>query len=315
MKPLYRIFFVLTACCLLCQGSYMILNEGLLKYNVHKTDRLNELLLGQTKHDILFIGSSRVHTGINPRIVDSITGMESYNAGVEGGRINEFKMTLDAYLETHEPPKVLVLSADLFGFDLRRPFFNHTQYFSYLSNPVVRDNLDKFGHNTFLIRYIPFIRLTDYDDYTRSNALKGLAGKTEIADGEFQYKGYMSNTMNVIDTGSLRLPDKINAIISEGSLDYLKAIVDTCSKRSIKLVWIYTPEYKHLIQQQTPNAGKVLSLIEGKSKEYGIPFLRHDYLALCNNSNLFANPGHLNTLGATLYSSILAQELKTNTLK
>ena len=138
MKPITQILTSVVFTFLLSLGAYIIIDQGLNKFYIHKEERLNEIFKNDTNHDILFIGSSRTHTTINPKIVDSICNSNSYNAGVEGGNLLEFKMTWDAYLENHPAPRVLVLTLDINSFDLSRKFFNYTQYFSYLNNTQIK---------------------------------------------------------------------------------------------------------------------------------------------------------------------------------
>ena len=161
-----------------------------------------------------------------------------------------------------------------------------------------------------MYKILPFLRLADYDDYTRNNALKGLLHKTEIPPTEFQYNGYLSNTMDTIPE-KYNLPERADAVISDGSMDLLKDIIQRCKKDSIKLVMVYLPEYRHKILNNTPNASNIIKVFEKFSLENNIELLRHDELALCNDGTLFANPGHLNTRGGKIYSIYLGGVVKT----
>lgn len=310
MKPLTKILLIIFLNIILCQLAFIYLNKGLVKYNNHSTIRLNEIFNSNTNYDILFIGSSRTHTGINPRIIDSICNASSYNAGVEGGNLLEFKMTYEAYLQNHPAPKVLVLSIDFSSFNLKRKFFNYTQYFPYLKNRVIDSTLNHNGYNTTLQKFIPFISITDFDDYSKGNAVKGLTGKggKQIPDGEFQYKGYLSNSNKIItaeDTGKM-----IHTIdFNKEAIQYLNDIIYLCNKNKTKPVFTYAPEYNFGIRKQFINCPEFFSLVEKTAQNNAIPFLRHDSLSICKNPKMFANTMHLNTLGAEEYSGILADQL------
>ncbi|HSZ71447.1 MAG TPA: hypothetical protein VK750_02145 [Cytophagaceae bacterium] len=306
MNHLAKILIVLVVSGICCQGIFLIADHQLEKYNVHKKERLDEIILGHLPFDVLFLGSSKTHTGINPYYVDSVAGCNSYNLGIEGGRINEFKIIWDAYLQNHPKPKLLILSVNLFEFDLRRGFFNHTQYFPYLENNVISKGLDEYGHRTSLHRFLPFLRMSDYDDYTRNNCIKGMMHQTEIDAGNFQYKGFLSNGKKTIHS-SLQLPPKEDAVVSTGSVELLKEMIEACKKDSIKVLLVYLPEYKHLIRNNTPNAEAVLKRFQEISDTYQVKFLRHDALELCQDTKLFANAGHLNTAGSIVYSKYLGE--------
>ncbi|MEP6615393.1 MAG: hypothetical protein ABJA57_02385 [Ginsengibacter sp.] len=286
----------------------MALSRGLAKYNNHKMERLSELFLKPTKYDLLFVGSSRTHTGIYPKVVDSICRLNSYNAGVEGGNLLEFRITLAAYLNTHPLPQYVVLTIDLNSFDLKRKFFNYSQYYPFVKNKVIEQSLNENGHNTAAIKILPFLILTGYDDYTKSNAIKGLTGHVEIPPGDFQYKGYLSNSENQLTEIEEKVSPKTYQITAEG-VESLEQIIRLCRQKNIKLIFAYAPEYKFGLQHQTLNPEQILNLIRETASKNEIPYFRDDSLDLCNNPALFANTGHLNKQGAYDYSIILAHEI------
>lgn len=307
MNIYYRFLFIFIlsfAGIFLCSG---IIRNQLKKFRTHTTERLTEILYNDTDYDILFIGSSRTHTSINPKIVDSVVNCSSYNAGVEGGNLLEFKMTFDAYLINHPPPKYLVLTLDLYSFNLQRPFFNYTNYLDFLDNKIIDSTLCVNDHNTTLFKILPFAKIAEYDDFSKGNALKALINKeNEIKAGEFQYKGYLSNSIIGIIENNIQLPQKVNYAISKTSLKYLKDIITTCKSNNIFLFFTYAPEYKFKLQNNITNKSQIFNEIKNISNVNKILFFRDDSLSICNDSTLFANVGHLNTLGATKYSKVLA---------
>ena len=287
----------------------MFVKTGLHKYNNHSTERLTEILENNTYYDILFIGSSRTHTTINPKIIDSICKVSSYNAGIDGGNLFEFKMIYNAFLQNHPSPGLLVLTIDLSSFNLQKKFFNYTQYFPFLNNKVVDSSLSNNGHNTMPQKIFPFLSITDFDDYSRGNAIKGLTGAgTQIAPGEFQYKGYLSNTNSFISSiNTLKTPGQI--VVSEDAIKDLRDILETCKKNNTRLIFTYAPEFNFELQKQVSNSKQIFEMISGIAKENNIEYLRGDSLDICRNPKLFANFGHLNTKGAAEYSEILAKDL------
>jgi hypothetical protein len=85
MQPYLRIIFVLAISGLVCWLVYIPLSKGMDRYYWHVQEHCAEVFESKAPHDILFIGSSRTHRSIDPRIIDSICGTNSFNAGVEGG--------------------------------------------------------------------------------------------------------------------------------------------------------------------------------------------------------------------------------------
>jgi hypothetical protein len=307
MTPVKRIILSCLLAALICQASFIIVKKEIKKYQVHNTERLTELLYNKTPYDVLFIGSSRTHFDIDPEVIDSICKVNSYNGGIEGANLFEFSMMLHAYLQNHPAPQWLVLTLDLHSFTDKK-FFNYAQYFSYTKNSVIEKYLNDNGYSTLRLKLFPFLEMTDYDDDTKGFIIKGLAGDSEIDKGDFQYKGYLSNTENHITSQE---PVSVPAIMPMADIanKYLEDILQTCKSRNIKLVFTYAPEYKHQIQADVSNSGKILNMISNVAVKNNIPFLRDDTLSICNDPMLFANPGHLNKEGAMQYSVVLAKQI------
>jgi hypothetical protein len=314
MTPVKRIILSCLLAALICQLSFVQVKKQIDKYQNHSVGRLTELLYNKTAYDVLFIGSSRTHLDVNPRIIDSICKVNSYNAGIEGANLFEFNMMLHAYLQNHPAPHWLVLTLDLHSFAIAHKFFNYAQYFSFTQNSVIEKYLNNNGHSTLRVKLFPFLEMTDYDDNTKGFFLKGLAGDSEIDKGDFQYKGYLSNTDNCI-TSDEPIPTPSIMPTTAIANEYLADIVQTCNKNNIKLIFTYAPEYKREIQTHISNSNEILNTINSVAIRNNIPFFRDDSLSICSDPTLFANAGHLNRNGATIYSTILAKKIDSVFLK
>ncbi len=162
------------------------------------------------------------------------------------------------------------------------------------------------GYYDNIYKIFPFFIITEYDNLTKGNAIKGLLNK-DISDGV--YKGYLANGKNYIttpDTSTLFNELEIN----DNRIADLNGIIDTCIQRHIKLIFTYAPEYDYSLQKHIINAKSIFNLIETIAMKNNILFIRYDSSAICKNPRLFANFGHLNEQGADEYSLLLADQLK-----
>jgi hypothetical protein len=262
---------------------------------------------------VIFIGSSRTHTTINPAVVDSTTGLSTYNAGMEGAVISEFKMVFDGYLLHHPIPKMLVLTIDQNSLKETGEMFDQTKYFPFLNKNRFIEN--EFGSNdghVTLLKYFPFLEVIYMDDYVKNNAVKGLMSKTEIKKGAFQYKGFLSNGTKCIDTAARKKNLLANADISlqKETLSDLDAIIKTCKQKDIRLIITYAPQYGNLNENVSKTFQSFINVMDSTTKSNNIKFYRDDQLPLNKNPCFFANAGHTNTQGAMAYSKILGQRLK-----
>jgi hypothetical protein len=304
-NPAIRILTVLTGTMLLCQIVYMVMMNGLNRYESARHVRLQEIFNDTTHYKMVFLGSSRTYNTIHPAIMDSMLHTSSYNAGVEGGMITDFEMTYKAYLVNHLPPEYLILTLDLWSLETPKDLFNYIQYFPYSSNEVISHYLTEKGYPTLVYGTLPFLTLAHMDDYTRFNAIKGYQGKTEFTAGMIQYKGYRSNG-NTPFTATKR-PEKLKVDVS--SMHALEAIILQCKLDQTKLLITYAPEYNNGVKEGYHDPEKFFDAVQKICSDYNVPFLLHDTLPMSNDQSLFANFGHVNARGAILYSEILANSI------
>jgi hypothetical protein len=298
--------------CIIIFSAYI--EKGNEKYHRHKFKRIHEIFAGNQGYDVLYIGSSRIHNAINPAIVDSITGLRSYNAGVEGGTMFEFKMTFDGYLIHHPAPGLLILAIDAKSFDIKRNIFYPPQYFHDLDNPVVSSSLGfKHNYELFFLKYFSFMRMLYYDDYTKVKAISGLMGQNEMQQlHSFEYNGFLSNGDDCIDSLNSKPYPVFTFQFQRDAVEWLQSIIDSCKKRNIRLLLTYAPEYKFKYQQAVNNFFSFRHLLDSMSLNNGISLFHDDSLRLCNWAGNFANPTHLNTQGSALYSVEIAKRVKEN---
>lgn len=308
MSPVKKIilFFVIGA--IICQLSFVVIKKGSQKYHNHYTTRLTEIFYNATPYDVVFLGSSRTHLSINPQVIDSVCKVNSYNAGIEGAKLYEFDMVLQAYLKSHPAPKWLVLTLDLHSFSMTPKLFNYSLYFSYTKNDVIKEYLVENGYSLLRLKIFPFLEITDYDDDTKGTFIKGYMGRSEIPAGDFEYKGYLSNTNNVIKDVPPNVPPQFIEV-SDSGIQCLNNIIKVCKTNNIKMIFTYAPEFNLQIEQQNLKRQEILSMISNIAKSNNIPYFRDDSLAICSDPKLFANLGHLNKEGGRIYSNILGNKL------
>src|SRR5687767_3533259 len=108
MKYVKLLIIVPLACLLVLTVLYSFYSKGYERYYSFEHERMKEIIEGKNNYDILFIGSSRTYYQVNPRIVDSITKLSSFNAGSDAANLLEMNLFLQCYLKSHQAPKVVV---------------------------------------------------------------------------------------------------------------------------------------------------------------------------------------------------------------
>ena len=114
-KPITYLIQVIVAILLVVLAREVVY-IGIRNNKIGEYDKLNTIFLKENNFDLLFIGSSRTESHYNPGIFDSITGLSSYNIGLEAASSRMIKGELLAYLEHSEAPKYVVINIDFHNF-------------------------------------------------------------------------------------------------------------------------------------------------------------------------------------------------------
>ena len=87
--------------------------------------------------------------------------------------------------------------------------------------------------------------------------------------------------------------------------------LNECKTEKVKIIFVYIPEY---IERRTfiKNRDEIFSVFAMFSKKYNIPFYDYSNDTISFHKKYFYNASHLNKTGAELFTSKLAQKLKSN---
>ena len=286
---------------------YHFYRKGYESYYAFEHGHLNEIIRGKEDYDILFIGSSRTYYHVNPKIVDSITSLNSYNAGLAGANLFECNLVLQCYLQSHKAPKVVVLDIAKNAFEIKsRPIWNPTHYYYFLDNDIVFNALKPYEH-VYLLKYLPFIRFIEADDMSKQNAFMGYFQRNSVENKEF-YKGYFSFGSDTITLPFKRKYANVNYPVEPDGVESLMQIIKSCKKNNVKLVFTFAPVYDAKNEVINPN---FFSEINKVCSEYNIPFWNFRNETQWNDHKLFVEELHLNPVGVNRYSAILADKINS----
>ncbi|HTF02633.1 MAG TPA: hypothetical protein VK826_01355, partial [Bacteroidia bacterium] len=119
-----------------------LLYEGLHRTKSGEFAKLRTVFEEKNNFDVIIIGSSRAECQFYNPIIDSVTGLSSYNLGMTGATMPLIAATLEAYLENSEPPKYVVLNIDLHSLsDNTDTVYLFPRYFAFLDNEKLYEGL------------------------------------------------------------------------------------------------------------------------------------------------------------------------------
>ena len=139
-------------------------------------------------YDVAFLGNSRVYTQI---YTDSLThklGKNCVNLGVDGTNIMHHYLLLNLFLKQHNTIKYLVYNIDPWSlsFNLDDPKRTWILLNEINDSSVYSEYKSVFGYRTYLWRYFPFWKFTEYN--SRLGLLAAANSKLNLLKQEYNIK-------------------------------------------------------------------------------------------------------------------------------
>jgi hypothetical protein len=259
-----------------------------------KSSRITKVL-ENVKSDILIFGSSRAVQHYDPFIIEKMTGLSTFNVGLDGQSIIYQKAILEVILTRHQP-KLIVL--ELFeGMD----FSSGTNQYDRLS--VLLPYVKKYSSiNNIVLQRSRFekVKLLSKTYPYNSLLIRIIEGNIELTNTD------KSNTGFVPKSGHWNLPikeiTKTQPNYDEAKVQYFYDFVNICKQKNISLFVIISPKFEKCedcfsFSQEICDFAKIQL---------------HNYSSdniFVSNIKYFENPSHLNSEGAKVYSEFISLKL------
>ena len=316
MKLFSYLFTVIISSLILMAVCSKLANRGLKKSSVDFFGKMNAAGNPSLKVEIIMAGSSRMLVQVDPAIIDSATGLSSYNYGLNLVGIKTCYNLINYAITAHPESKAVLLNIDYSMFNIDKdpykdPFFyafeNKSPNFFIMSDPKLN-----FFHRLHIFD------ITMYDDMAKYAAINGLVNPDRILNDS--YKGYVPN---VTDKGfevppPSFLKNKTTNIFTKRDLGILQDIISLCNKSGKKIVLVIAPYVtRYAPQLHLNNYGILYDKIKQIAANNSVPLLDYSDCAISQNDSAFYDFLHLNVKGAKLYSTMLAADLRkiTDSLK
>lgn len=307
MKYSLRILSVLVLSFLIALLVYGAIDKGLSVYrNGYK--KCTEMFSESTPYDVVVFGSSRTYKNIDPNVCDSVSGFSFYNAGMAGAKYFEISMIFQAYFEVHKQlPKYIVYNLDELNFQTDKRFFNPTLYFNFFNNSKIYNGFKEKDYPVTLYKLLPFMKILEFNDDTRNNALKGLRGqvnaedKTVLGYSKMEFAKFKPLKTNAI--GEIPMETYINN-------PYFEQMTAFCKSNHIQLIFVSSPVYDNYYDKKITNYEALQTNFKSYCDSNGYPLWRFDSLDICHSKAYFGDDIHLNKNGSNIFSKILGERIK-----
>lgn len=252
------------------------------------------LMYGKFDADCIIMGSSRAKNHIVPDVLDSVLNTSYYNLGMSGTRIKQQLAAYDLYRIRHRKPDTILFCIDVFTLIPSSRIADRSQYFPFFWDRAFRKKLFPIIHPTFSERFIPLYRyysgeVTDLLTRYPKNLKKGYF---PIDDPWLSPQ---------IDSVPFDIDGHLQAVFEQ--------FLDKAERERTQLVFILPPLYYEKARR-IRDLDRMLGYYTDIGKKYHIPLLNYYFSDVSRDSSHFADPNHLNELGAMVFSDTLARDLK-----
>ncbi|MEO6669548.1 MAG: hypothetical protein ABIN36_08730 [Ferruginibacter sp.] len=271
-------------------------------------EKTNSLIKDSTRYDIIYLGNSRVHFGINPYYVDSITKLNSYNFANGGADALDILLTAQVYLQYHAAPNIAVISVDMGALTPNESLKTCFHYLFYLQNNTMNKYMKQAGFPTTLINIFPFTKYSFFDEYNRTSIF--VKGKPYPEFDHNIYKGFLniqqeknSKAEEVFDLRSF------NGQLWDTAITYIRNTVLALQQKGTTVIFVYPPEKMSSRFKIMPFRKTADSIYAGIANEFKIKQFHFEDSPLFTD-DYFTDELHLNEPGSRIYSIALADSIK-----
>lgn len=307
-KALIYIIFLI-ACAI---GLDWIITRGLQQVDYFIYEPWTYIKQGEHSHEVLILGNSRAQGHIDPAILDSICLCNSYNLGIEAYHMNMHLLKYNYYLYYNHPPKLVIYQVDIGT--IHQPAVkrgsNSEQFLPLFYESYWRDAFANLGYN-ILDLYCPLYRYFGYHTAIRQGLVEGLGIKhIRVSPSYKGFKGWdrMMEEKNISDE-LLQIDMSNKFTTNPQDLIAFENFIQKCNDEKVKLILVYSPMYTH-VEKQITDRDIFATYMHEVADKYNVVYL--DYtkdLEFCSNKSYFSSPGHLNLLGAEVFTTKLAHDI------
>lgn len=252
-----------------------------------------DLMHGNINSDVVVMGNSRAIFQVDPAILDSILGSDSYNLGMDGSPFNRQSHKYNIYRSLNHKPTLIIQNIDIGTLD-RSIGYNRDQFFPYFWNLLMRKEFLATEPFSFGEKYVPMFRYRGYGFCSFHNAHNSTKGYHAI-DRSWDGKAFMQ-------------VDSIMFLKNDDTVTQFDEYLARNKSEGINMIFVYAPLY-YGATLKTINLDEMHAFYQTYADKYDIPILDYTYMDLCYDTTFFCNAMHLNRLGANIYTDSLANDI------
>ena len=303
---LTKIAIFAIAAYLLALGLDCVISRGLANSLGHPHQAWREIRSGKYASDIVILGISRALEHYDPSIIDSITGLQSYNLGMGGYSVNIELMKYRYYLHYNPQPKYLIYDVDMLPLMIDRAPHAHQseQFLPLFYDGAIRKDLMNVGYS-WVDAYIPMARYWGYQIHSKRGILECL-GLKHYCDYP-SYRGHMPDP-DPWDASRLQFIDSIISHVDEDAKTMFENFVQECQVNGVQVIFVTSPVYYRYVEM-SPDWNRYIAWFDSIAQADNIPYLNYMNHPICHDSTMFNAGVHLTPKGTKIWSKVLSYDL------
>ena len=281
--------------------------KGLKEFRTGARGVTNRLMAGQLNAEILLLGSSRTEVHMDPVIIGERLDLECYNLGRSGLPMDVQFPLFEVYLKYNSKPRLVVQGLDIASLLPSTNIYRPGQFVPYLNEPAFYSSLTAIDPFLRYARWAPIVGISKY-----RTGYEALSGLFHFEPRERLIKGFSPQKLSWKDDfAKFKLQNRSGKQFEVSSLteSVLRRFLVFCKEQRLDVVLVYSPEYFE-VDGIVINRPEVIAQMRKVASEFTVPLLDYTKHPLCQEKRYFYNSQHLNSEGARLFSTILADDLK-----
>lgn len=265
--------------------------------------RLDYIINGKMKKDLLIFGSSRGARNIIAGQIEDSIHISAYNLSYPGSNIEFHEFLLRTLIHFNEIPKFALLAVDEEEFTPRESInFRLDRLYPLSKYDYINEELISRGQKTFLSKILVLERINKRNFDIRKKQFSALdtiisCGSMPISFQSPKWKYNFNDKLRQYDQATEQV-DKIKAF---------EKFVNLCSENGIQLIVVFSPNFRPYNDRLE---NRVRELVDSK-----VNFYLYDTLnSIYKDSFYYFDNSHLKKNGSEIFTNEIIDYLKTGHL-
>ncbi len=287
----------------------ILASMGLRRTPKNHLETFNTIMNDTLNNDVLILGNSRASCGYDPYCLDSVLGCNSRNIGVSGQAFGIAELRYRIYRRHNPAPKLLIVNIDAGQLGAGALGYEREQYYPYITDTILHETLIQNGL-TWWDLHIPLYRYRGNYKYVGL----GLCNTFGIYHLKgWGYKGYFPHPAGEWHgqelQNQLTIHGKIPCGMDSAVVQLMDNFLYNAKQEGIQTVLVYAPIYYLLEENFAPAYDTIMATYQAFSRKYDVPILDYHGTPMCYDTTYFYDSNHVNSLGATIFTIRLAQDI------